>query len=79
MRIMEPGIRRRRVALPSMAAGRPPQGAMDIGSSTSLQKMKTLGYGISWLIAFAGLTVGGIVAYMSDEAVSALRHCLKIN
>ncbi|MBB4590152.1 archaellum component FlaC [Rhizobium leguminosarum] len=42
-------------------------------------KMKTLGYGISGLIAFAGLTVGGIVAYMSDGAVAALRHWLKIN
>ncbi|MGR9477026.1 DUF1515 domain-containing protein [Rhizobium leguminosarum] len=43
------------------------------------KKMKTLGYGISGLIAFAGLTVGGVVAYMSDGAVSALRHWLKIN
>ncbi|NNH46247.1 DUF1515 domain-containing protein [Rhizobium laguerreae] len=47
------------------------------------QKMKTLGYGISGLIAFAGLTIGGavayIVAFMSDGAVSALRHWLKIN
>ncbi|RXT18780.1 DUF1515 domain-containing protein [Rhizobium leguminosarum] len=43
------------------------------------KKMKTLGYGISGLIAFAGLTVGGIVAYMSDGAVAALRHWLKIN
>lgn len=29
------------------------------------------------LIAFAGLTVGGIIASMSDGAVSALRHWLK--
>ncbi|NEI37078.1 hypothetical protein GR204_24340 [Rhizobium leguminosarum] len=43
------------------------------------KKMKTLGYGISALIAFAGLTVGGVVAYMSDGAVAALRHWLKIN
>ncbi|MBY5357262.1 DUF1515 domain-containing protein [Rhizobium leguminosarum] len=43
------------------------------------KKMKTLGYGISGLIAFAGLTIGGVVAYMSDGAVSALRHWLKIN
>lgn len=43
------------------------------------KKMKTLGYGISGLIAFAGLTVGGVVAYMSDGAVAALRHWLKIN
>ncbi|TBY84543.1 DUF1515 domain-containing protein [Rhizobium leguminosarum bv. viciae] len=43
------------------------------------KRMKTLGYGISGLIAFAGLTIGGIVAYMSDGAVSALRHWLRIN
>ncbi|TBG68067.1 DUF1515 domain-containing protein [Rhizobium leguminosarum] len=43
------------------------------------KKMKTLGYGISGLIAFAGLTVGGMVAYASDGAVAALRHWLKIN
>ncbi|TAX39165.1 DUF1515 domain-containing protein [Rhizobium leguminosarum] len=43
------------------------------------KKMKTLGYGISGLIAFAGLTIGGVVAYMSDGAVAALRHWLKIN
>ncbi|MEI1249272.1 DUF1515 domain-containing protein [Rhizobium aouanii] len=43
------------------------------------KKMKTLGYGISGLIAFAGLTVGGVVAYVSDGAVAALRHWLKIN
>ena len=43
------------------------------------KRMKTLGYGISGLIAFAGLTIGGTVAYMSDGAVSALRHWLKIN
>ncbi|RWY68787.1 DUF1515 domain-containing protein [Rhizobium sp. WSM1325] len=43
------------------------------------KKMKTLGYGISGLIAFAGLTIGGIIAYASDGAVAALRHWLKIN
>ncbi|PDS45211.1 DUF1515 domain-containing protein [Rhizobium anhuiense] len=43
------------------------------------KKMKTLGYGISGLIAFAGLTVGGVVAYMSDGVVGWLRHWLKIN
>ncbi|MEF3124480.1 DUF1515 domain-containing protein [Rhizobium leguminosarum] len=42
------------------------------------KKMKTLGYGISGLIAFAGLTIGGIVAYASDGAVAWLRHWLKI-
>lgn len=43
------------------------------------RRMKTIGYGISGLIAFAGLTVGGVIAYMSDGAVAALRHWLKIN
>ncbi|NNH65876.1 DUF1515 domain-containing protein [Rhizobium laguerreae] len=43
------------------------------------KRMKTIGYGISGLIAFAGLTVGGVIAYASDGAVAALRHWLKIN
>lgn len=43
------------------------------------KKMKTLGYGISGLIAFAGLTIGGIIAYASDGAVAWVRHWLKIN
>ncbi|MBB4250840.1 DUF1515 domain-containing protein [Rhizobium sp. BK008] len=43
------------------------------------KRLKTVGYGISGLIAFAGLTVGGMVAYASDGAVAALRHWLKIN
>jgi hypothetical protein len=29
--------------------------------------------------AFAGLTIGGIVAYTGDGTVSAIRHWLKIN
>lgn len=43
------------------------------------KRLKTLGYGISGLIAFAGLTIGGMVAYASDGAVAWLRHWLKIN
>lgn len=43
------------------------------------KRLKTLGYGISGLIAFAGLTIGGTVAYASDGAVAWLRHWLKIN
>ncbi|MBY5465301.1 DUF1515 domain-containing protein [Rhizobium leguminosarum] len=43
------------------------------------RRMKTLGYGISGLIAFAGLTIGGMIAYASDGAVAALRHWLRIN
>ncbi|ANM12028.1 hypothetical protein [Rhizobium sp. N324] len=42
-------------------------------------RMKSIGYGISGLIAFAGLTTGAIVTYASDGAVAALRHWLKIN
>ncbi|MGO6875586.1 hypothetical protein ACCS85_27660 [Rhizobium ruizarguesonis] len=43
------------------------------------RRVQEVGYGISGLIAFAGLTAGGVVAYMSDGAVAALRHWLKIN
>lgn len=43
------------------------------------RRMKTIGYGVSGLIAFAGLTTGGIIAYASDGAVAAFRHWLKIN
>lgn len=43
------------------------------------KRMKAIGYGISGLIALAGLTIGGIVASASDGAVAALRHWLKIN
>lgn len=42
------------------------------------KRMKTLGVGISGLIALAGLMIGGIVAYMSETAVSGIRHWLKI-
>lgn len=42
------------------------------------KRMKTLGVGISGLIALAGLTIGDIVAYMSETAVSGIRHWLKI-
>lgn len=43
------------------------------------KRMKTLGVGISGLIAFAGLTAGGIIAYIGDGAVAAVRHWLKID
>ncbi|MBX5133803.1 DUF1515 domain-containing protein [Rhizobium lentis] len=43
------------------------------------KRMKSIGYGISGLIAFAGLTTGGVIAYASDGAVAALRHWLKIS
>lgn len=43
------------------------------------KRLKTLGVGISGLIALAGLTIGGMVAYASDGAVAWIRHWLKIN
>ncbi|MDM9619068.1 DUF1515 domain-containing protein [Rhizobium sp. S96] len=43
------------------------------------KRMKALGVGISGLIALAGLTIGGIVAWASDGAIAALRHWLRIN
>lgn len=43
------------------------------------KRMKTLGVGISGLIALAGLTIGGMVAWASDGLIAALRHWLRIN
>ncbi|OWV72460.1 hypothetical protein ATY76_06445 [Rhizobium sp. R339] len=36
-------------------------------------------YGISGLIAIAGLTIGSIVAYISDSAIAWARHWLKLD
>lgn len=41
-----------------------------------MKRMKTLGWGISGLIAIAGLTVGSIVVYASDAAKAAVKHWL---
>lgn len=41
-------------------------------------RLKALGYGISGLIAFAGLVVGGFVSWASDGALSAIKHWLRI-
>jgi predicted nucleic acid-binding Zn-ribbon protein len=43
------------------------------------KRLKTLGVGISGLIALAGLTVGGTISYAGDGAVAWLRHWLKLN
>lgn len=43
------------------------------------RRIKTLGVGISGIIALAGLTAGATITYASDGAVSWLRHWLKIN
>lgn len=43
------------------------------------KRLKTLGVGISGLIALAGLTVGGTISYAGDGMVAWFRHWLKIN
>ena len=43
------------------------------------KRMKTIGVGISGLIALAGLTIGGLIAWVGDAAVTAIRAWLKIN
>ncbi|MGO8301039.1 DUF1515 domain-containing protein [Rhizobium ruizarguesonis] len=43
------------------------------------KRLKTLGVGISGLIALAGLTIGGMISYAGDGAVSWFRHWLKLN
>ncbi|MDR9813125.1 DUF1515 domain-containing protein [Rhizobium hidalgonense] len=42
------------------------------------RRIKTLGVGISGLIAIAGLTAGATITWASDGAVAWLRHWLKI-
>jgi hypothetical protein len=42
------------------------------------RRMKTLGIGVSGLIAFAGLTIGGVLAWAGDAAIAAIRHWLKL-
>ncbi|ANL48634.1 hypothetical protein AMC87_CH04013 [Rhizobium phaseoli] len=42
------------------------------------RRIKTLGVGISGLIAIAGLTAGATITWMSDGAVAWVRHWLKI-
>jgi hypothetical protein len=42
------------------------------------KRIITFGVGISGLNALADLTTGGIVAYVSEKAVSGIRHWLKI-
>jgi chromosome segregation ATPase len=43
------------------------------------KRLKTLGVGISGLIALAGLTIGGVVVWTGNAAVDAIRHWLRIN
>jgi hypothetical protein len=42
------------------------------------KRMKTLGVGISGLIALAGLTIGSIIAWAGETALTTIRHWLKI-
>ncbi|WP_311043660.1 hypothetical protein [Rhizobium bangladeshense] len=41
------------------------------------KRIKTIGYGVSGLIAIAALTTGAIVTWMSDGAAAWIRHWLK--
>ncbi|WP_434729494.1 hypothetical protein [Rhizobium binae] len=43
------------------------------------KRIKTLGVGISGIIALAGLTAGATITWASDGAVAWLRYWLKIN
>ncbi|MBX4952107.1 MULTISPECIES: DUF1515 domain-containing protein [Rhizobium] len=43
------------------------------------KRIKTIGYGVSGVIAMAGLTAGATITWMSDGVVAWLRHWLKIN
>lgn len=43
------------------------------------RRLKTIGVGISGLIAISGLTIGGLVAWMGDSLITTARHWLKIN
>lgn len=43
------------------------------------KRMKTLGVGISGLIALAGLTIGSLVAWAGDTASAAIRAWLRIH
>ena len=41
-------------------------------------RLKTLGYTISGLIALAGMTVGGLLYWASEAAITTVRHWLRI-
>lgn len=42
------------------------------------KRMKTLGVGFSGLVAFSGLTIGAIIAWAGESALTTIRHWLKI-
>lgn len=43
-----------------------------------MKRLKLLGLGISGLIALAGVSVGGLIWWAGEAAVTAVRHWLKI-
>jgi hypothetical protein len=43
------------------------------------KRIKTMGIGLAGLLALAGLSFGAILMWMSDAAVSAIRHWLRIS
>lgn len=42
------------------------------------KRLKFLGYGVSGLIAMAGISVAGLVLWAGEAAVTTIRHWLKI-
>lgn len=43
------------------------------------RRMRNLGRGFLFLLGFGGVSVGAALAYMSDSAVTVIRHWLRIN
>lgn len=43
------------------------------------RRMKAIGIGLAGLLALGGISIGAMLAYMGDIAVTAIRHWLKIN
>lgn len=42
------------------------------------KQMKSIGIDFVWLLALGGLSIGGIIAYAGEAAISAVRHWLRI-
>lgn len=43
-----------------------------------MKRLKTLGYGIAGLIALAGVSVGGLILWAGEAAITTVRHWLRI-
>lgn len=53
--------------------------AEDVKPQTDdLKRMKLIGIGFLTLVGMGGLTVGGMLVYMGDAAINAVRHWLRI-